>query len=83
MAPVTYSVALTWVASSSSVIGYNTYVGSTSDGPYVKLNASPVSTTDYTDAAVQPGQTLYFVVTSVNASNVESAYSNQVSVVVP
>lgn len=83
VAPVTHSVMLSWIASTSTVTGYNTYVGTVSGGPYVKLNASPVGVTEYTDGGLQTAQTRYYVVTSVNASNVESAYSNEISVVVP
>jgi fibronectin type 3 domain-containing protein len=36
----------------------------------------------YTDGSVQAGQTYYFVVTSVDSNGVESAYSNEVSVLV-
>ena len=83
VAPVTHSVLLSWTASTSAVIGYNTYEGSVSGGPYVKLSASPVAVTDYTDAGVASGQNRYYVVTSVDANNVESAFSTEVSVVVP
>jgi len=83
MAPVTHSVMLSWTASTSTVTGYNTYVGTVSGGPYQKLDASPVGVTEYTDADLLTAQTRYYVVTSVNASNVESAYSSEVSVLVP
>jgi len=78
-----HSVLLSWVASTSAVVGYNVYEGSVSGGPYSKLTTSPVATTNYTDSSVQSGQTLYFVVTSVSAGNVESAYSNQTSATIP
>jgi fibronectin type 3 domain-containing protein len=65
------------------VIGYNTYVSSVSGGPYVKLDASPVGATDYIDTLVHSGQTRYYVVTAVDASNQESTYSNEVAVVLP
>jgi hypothetical protein len=78
-----HSVALHWTASASSVIGYNVYSSTTSGGPYTKLTASPVDATTYTDTAVVAGMTYYFVVTSVNSENVESADSEQVSAVIP
>jgi fibronectin type 3 domain-containing protein len=78
-----HSVALSWDASTSSVIGYNVYRGTQSGGPYSKLNASPVSVTTYTDASVQSGTTYYYVSTAVNSSNVESTYSNQATAAVP
>ena len=79
------SVALSWAASSSSdIVGYNEYRGTTL-GSYSKLNASPVAGTTYTDATVQSGQdiTYYYVVTAVNSSGVESADSSPASVAVP
>jgi hypothetical protein len=78
-----YSVDLSWSASTSSVTGYNVYSGSVSGGPYTKLTSSPVASTDYTDTNVQQGTTYYFVVTSVNSENQESAYSTQVSAAIP
>jgi hypothetical protein len=82
-APVSHSVALSWSPSTSTVAGYNTYSSQQSGGPYTKLTSAPVVATSYTDAAVQAGQTYYFVVTSVDTSNVESAYSAEVSALVP
>jgi hypothetical protein len=78
-----YSVALSWSASTSSVAGYNVYSSTVSGGPYTKLTSSPVSSTDYTDNSVQAGKTYYYVVTSVNSSDVESSDSTQVSAVIP
>lgn len=77
-----HSVGLSWSASSGA-IGYNVYVSSTSGGPYTRVNGSYASTTSYTDSNVSSGHTYYFVVTSVNSANQESAKSSQVSAVVP
>jgi fibronectin type 3 domain-containing protein len=81
--PVQHSVSLTWTASTSSVIGYNTYRGTVSGGPYTKLTGSPNSATSYTDSTVQSGTTYFYTVTSVDSNNVESAYSSEVSAVIP
>jgi len=79
-----HSVNLSWTASSSpNVAGYNVYRGTASGGPYTKVNSAPVSGTTYTDTTVQPGQTYYYVVTAVDTSNAESAYSSPVQAVVP
>ncbi|HJT71395.1 MAG TPA: choice-of-anchor D domain-containing protein [Terriglobales bacterium] len=79
-----HSVNLAWVASSSVVVGYNVYRGTTSGGPYsLKLNSSLVAGTSFTDTTVQSGQTYYYVVTAVDSSGVESAYSNQASATIP
>ena len=81
---IPHNVTLSWVASTSSnVTGYNIYRATTSGGPYSKLNSSPVSPTSYLDSVVQSGQTYYYVVTSVDSSNNESAYSNQAQGIVP
>jgi hypothetical protein len=72
-----YPVVLTWTASTSSnVTGYNVYRSTTSGSGYVLLNSSLITGTTYTDGTSQPGQTYYYVATSVNSSGTESAYSS-------
>jgi hypothetical protein len=80
---IAHSAALSWTASTSVVTGYNVYRGSVSGGPYAKLNSSLIAVTIYTDITVQSGQTYFYVVTAVDASNVESAYSNEISAAIP
>jgi len=80
---IAHSAALTWVASTSVVAGYNVYRGTVSGGPYTKLNSSLIAVTTYTDSTVQSGQTYFYVVTAVDANNVESAHSNEVSAIIP
>jgi fibronectin type 3 domain-containing protein len=46
-------------------------------------NSVPVTTTQYLDLAVQAGQIYYYVVTAVDSNDVESEYSNEVSVTIP
>ena len=83
VAAVNHSVTLSWSPSTSAVIGYNGYVSTQSGGPFTKMNGTPVAATSYIDTAVQAGQIYYFVVTSVDSSNVESARSAEVSAQVP
>lgn len=83
VAAQSHEVVLSWAASSSSVIGYDTYRGTISGGPYVKLTPSPVAQTSYTDADVTAGSTYYYVVTSMGTDQAESAYSNQAIATVP
>ena len=64
-------------------MGYNTYYSLQSGGPYTKLTSTPIAATAYTDSGVQGGLTYYFVVTAVNSSYVESAYSTEISQLVP
>jgi hypothetical protein len=80
---VSHSVILSWMASSSSVVGYNVYSSTLSGGPYTRLTASPATTASYKDATVQSGKTYYYVVTAVDSGAVESGYSNQVTAVIP
>ena len=81
--PTVHIVDLSWTASTSVVAGYNIYRGTVSGGPYTRINASLEPATLYTDSAVQAGQTYYYVTTAVDASGVESGYSNVVQAVVP
>ncbi|MFZ0784270.1 MAG: choice-of-anchor D domain-containing protein [Candidatus Acidiferrales bacterium] len=78
-----HSVTLNWNASASSVTGYFVYRGTTSGGPYGKLSQSLDVEASYKDSTVAGGETYYYVVTSVDSHNVESSYSNQVSVAIP
>jgi Abnormal spindle-like microcephaly-assoc'd, ASPM-SPD-2-Hydin len=78
-----YANVLNWVASKSTVVGYNVYRGTQSGGPYTKLNSSLIMSTTFTDTSVEAGQTYFYVVRAVDSSNVESIYSNQASATVP
>jgi fibronectin type 3 domain-containing protein len=68
---------------SSGVAGYFVYRGIVSGGPYSKLNSSAVPAIAYTDSSALAGPTYFYVVTAVDASNVESAFSNEVTAVLP
>jgi hypothetical protein len=81
--PVSHAVTLNWSASTSSVSGYNIYRSAVSGGPYSKMNSALITTTSYTDSAVQAGQTYFYVVTSVDSTGTESTFSNEVSATVP
>ncbi|MFZ3216972.1 MAG: choice-of-anchor D domain-containing protein [Candidatus Acidiferrales bacterium] len=78
-----HTVALSWDRSSSSVTGYFVYRGSKPSGPYAQLNTSADASPSYSDTTVADGQVYYYVVTAVDSSNIQSAYSNQVSVTIP
>lgn len=80
---VPHSVSLSWAPSISAVLGYNVYRSSVSGGPYTRLNPSVDSLTSYTDHSVSGGQTYYYVVTAIDNSHSESAFSNQASVTIP
>lgn len=78
-----HEVILTWTGSSSQVTGYYTYRGNISGGPYAKLTSTPIDLTTYADQSVTGGTTYYYVVTAVDDTGLESAYSEQVEAVVP
>lgn len=79
-----HSVALSWTASPSNVIGYNLYRGTQSGGPYpTKLTSSPQANTNFSDSNVTSGTTYYYVATAVDSNNVESVDSNEASANIP
>jgi hypothetical protein len=78
-----HSVGLTWSDSSSGIAGYNIYRAGVSGGPYSGINSGLNPTTSYADNSVLAGQTYYYVVTAVNGSGVESAYSSEVAATIP
>jgi Protein of unknown function (DUF1573) len=81
--PAAHSVTLSWTPSASTVTGYEVFRSTVSGGPYTALNSTPDAATTYADQAVQAAQKYYYVVTSVDSSGVESAYSSEVSALVP
>lgn len=79
----TNSVNLLWDPSTSTVVGYYVYRGTQAGGALTRLNATPVALASYTDTNLAAGQTLYYEVTAVDASNVESAPSNELMITTP
>jgi hypothetical protein len=81
--PPGHAVSISWQASSSpGVATYNIYRATTSGGPYTRVGWR-VNGASFTDTAVQPGATYFYVVTSVTSSNVESVISPEVKSTVP
>jgi hypothetical protein len=78
-----HSVSLSWNDSSANLAGFNIYRGTTSGGPYTKVNASPDPASSYTDTAVSGGKTYFYVVTSLDGTGAESQRSSEVGAVVP
>ena len=77
------SVDLKWDESTAKVTGYFIYRSSKPSGPYAKLNPKAISGTSYSDTNVVSGQEYFYVVTSVNSENIESSFSNEISVTIP
>jgi Bacterial Ig-like domain (group 2) len=87
---IPHSVDLTWGAgtiadpvSGQVVAGYNIYRGTVSGGPYMQLNAAPVAELTYIDSAVSPGQTWYYVCSTVDNLGDVSTYSNEAAATIP
>jgi hypothetical protein len=78
-----HSVALSWMASTSTVAGYNVYRSTVSGTQYAKVNSLLVGGLAYTDGTVLGGSLYYYVTTAVDASGNESAHSNEVSANIP
>jgi Abnormal spindle-like microcephaly-assoc'd, ASPM-SPD-2-Hydin len=78
-----HTVALSWAPAVTGVTGFRTYVSMVSGGPYVEMGSVPSTTPAYTDSSVQSGQTYFYVVTAIDASNNESLYSSEVAAIVP
>lgn len=78
-----HSVTLNWDPSTVAVSGYNVYRGMQSGGPYTELNSSLVLGITYIDNLIQAGQTYFYVVTALDSNNLESSFSNEISVTIP
>jgi|SRR5579859_857194 len=78
-----FTVSLSWDASTSTVSGYNIYRSTTSGTGYAKLNTTLLTTLTYTDSTVVNGTTYFYVTTAVDSSGNESVDSNEASAIVP
>ena len=76
-----HSVTLAW-RPAASVIGYNVYRGSASQGPFAKISELHPKAT-FTDAGVASGKTYFYVTTAVSQKGHESKFSNPVRVTIP
>jgi hypothetical protein len=82
--PPSHQVDLSWNASTSpGITGYNVYRGTTTGGPYSKINSILNAGTAYTDNAISAGQSYYYVTSAVDTSGLESSYSNEVPATIP
>ncbi len=85
-AQVTHSVALSWIASTTSTVtGYNVYRSTVSGTGYAKINSSPLSAlvVSYTDTTVLNGTTYFYVATAIDSSGGESNFSIEAAAVIP
>jgi Abnormal spindle-like microcephaly-assoc'd, ASPM-SPD-2-Hydin/Immunoglobulin domain len=78
-----HSMALSWTGAVTGVTDYNAYASTVPGGPFVKMTSTPLTSPSYTDNSVQSSRTYYYVVTALNSSDQESAYSSEVTAIVP
>jgi fibronectin type 3 domain-containing protein len=86
-AQTAHSVTIQWVASTTTGAQYNVYRGTTTGGPYTKLNGGPISGTLYGDTTGAAGTHYFYVVTAICGTTAtcpagvsgESAFSAEVS----
>jgi hypothetical protein len=83
VAPSEHSAVVRWNGDPNAAEGYFVYRAAQTGGPYAKLNVAPTNQTEYEDSGLGVGQTYYYVITSVDSSNDESPYSNEVIVKIP
>ncbi len=77
-------IQVSWNASiSGGVTGYDIYRSLTSGGPYTMVGSVGAAPTTFIDASAASFTVYYYVVTAVASGNVQSGYSNEVSVVIP
>jgi hypothetical protein len=76
------AITLNWEESPVNVAGYVVYRAAESAGPYTRISEA-VPSGAYVDTGLAAGHTYYYVVTSLDADQVESEYSPQISATVP
>jgi len=67
----------------SEIAGYDVYRSSQSGGPFKRINKALVDTELYVDDQVRNGEPAHYVVTAVEHSGLESAWSPEVSAAPP
>jgi Abnormal spindle-like microcephaly-assoc'd, ASPM-SPD-2-Hydin len=77
------AIRLKWEDSPQGAQGYRVYRSSETGGPYLPVSGDGVDSAEYTDTGVAAGHTYYYVVTSMDANNQESEFSEQIAITAP
>ncbi|MGC2322473.1 MAG: discoidin domain-containing protein, partial [Terriglobales bacterium] len=77
-----HNVNLSWTASTSPASGYFVYRATQSGGPYTELQFVPQPQTSFVDS-LPGGATYFYVVTAVDANQIESVTSPEVTATIP
>ena len=78
-----HTVALSWNASTSNVIGYYVYRSTTSGAGYLRITTSPLTSLTYLDDTVLSATTYFYVTTAVDGNGIESSNSNEAQAIIP
>ncbi|MDM7859247.1 endonuclease [Alteromonas sp. ASW11-36] len=74
------TIALGWDSNiEPDLAGYHVYRSTVAGSGYSRINAGIITTTSYTDTNVSPDTTYFYVVSAIDSSNNQSAFSNEVS----
>jgi hypothetical protein len=77
----THGITVCWTASASTTVtGYNVYVGTATGGPYTKQNTAPVTGTTFFFSTGTNGGIKDFIVVRSFDGTAESANSSEISV---
>jgi hypothetical protein len=76
-------IRLQWGGSPAGAQGYRVYRSAEPGGPYQRISSGTVDSPAYTDTGLAAGHTYYYVVTSLDANNQESEFSEQITATVP
>jgi hypothetical protein len=77
------TVKLHWEESPVSVAGYVVYRSAEASGPYTRVSSSAVPSAEFVDTGLAAGHTYYYVVSTLDADQVEGEYSPPISATVP
>jgi fibronectin type 3 domain-containing protein len=78
------TVQLAWSPNpESDISGYGIYRTQTPGVGFTKINSGLASGASFTDSTVLPGNTYYYIITAVNTSGLQSAFSSEVLATVP
>lgn len=75
------TVTLNWTPGTTTYASFKIFRSTVSGGPYAEINSS--LTPSFPDTNVTSGQAYYYVVTEVDSSGAESAYSNEAAATLP
>jgi hypothetical protein len=77
------TVKLHWEESPVSVAGYVVYRSAEASGPYTRVSSSAVPSAEFVDTGLAAGHTYSYVVSTLDADQVEGEYSPPISATVP